>query len=227
MISEKQIAANRRNARRSTGPKTEEGKNRSKLNAVRHNLTGQVTAMTEPDRAAYNQHLQSMLADLDPQGAMELQLAMQLASATWRLNRSAAIEDNIFALGLNQEGGHFHEHEQIDAAFTTAFVYTREAAALQLLSLYEHRLNRRLHADLAQLKALQAERKAAQPVAEDRRAQAAAEAQALTQLTETQAVALPNGFVFSNRKPSRAERRRQRLAVATQTENPLLAAQAA
>ncbi len=50
MISEKQLAANRRNARHSTGPRTDAGRKASSLNARRHNLTGQVTAMTETAR---------------------------------------------------------------------------------------------------------------------------------------------------------------------------------
>src|SRR5471032_1684674 len=66
MISEKQLAANRANAEKSTGPQTPEGKNRSKLNAVRHNLTGQVAALTEPDRVAFNAFSQDLIRDLDP-----------------------------------------------------------------------------------------------------------------------------------------------------------------
>ena len=41
MTSQKQIEANRRNAQAATGPKTEEGKSRSSLDAMRHGLTGQ------------------------------------------------------------------------------------------------------------------------------------------------------------------------------------------
>ncbi len=52
MLSDKQLAANRANAEKSTGPRTVEGKNRSRLNALRHNLTGQVTTLTDPDRLA-------------------------------------------------------------------------------------------------------------------------------------------------------------------------------
>jgi hypothetical protein len=59
-LSDKQLAANRANAQRSTGPKTEEGKRRSSLNARRHNLTGQVTAMTEEDRIAHDAFSESL-----------------------------------------------------------------------------------------------------------------------------------------------------------------------
>ena len=53
MISDKQLEANRTNALLSTGP-TEEGKKRSRLNALRHGITGQVTTMTDEDRTAHD-----------------------------------------------------------------------------------------------------------------------------------------------------------------------------
>ena len=102
MPTEKQLEANRRNAQRSTGPRSTDGKSRSRLNALRHNLTGQVTTMTDADRAAHNQFIESMIADLDPQGALELQLATHVASDCWRLNRASAIENNIFALEIGR-----------------------------------------------------------------------------------------------------------------------------
>ena len=75
MISDKQLEANRRNAHLSTGPKTEEGKRRASLNALRHGLTGQVTAMTDADRVAHDQFSQALIQSLAPEGAMEIQLA--------------------------------------------------------------------------------------------------------------------------------------------------------
>src|SRR5271155_3869422 len=123
MISEKQLAANRRNAERSTGPKTEEGKKVAALNARRHNLTGRVTAMTDADRIMHDAFSASIVENLAPEGAMETQLAQRIATDSWRLNRISAVEDNLFALGLDQDGGRLCPgHEQIDAALTTATV---------------------------------------------------------------------------------------------------------
>ena len=101
MISEKQHAANIRNAQHSTGPKTEEGKRTSSQNACRHNLTGQVTAMTDEDRIAHDAFSAAMIASMAPEGALEIQLAQRIATDSWRLNRASAIEDNIFALGFS------------------------------------------------------------------------------------------------------------------------------
>jgi hypothetical protein len=69
MISDKQLEANRNNALRSTGPKTKDGRKRSRLNALRHGLTGQVTTMTDEDRAAHDKFSQALIRSLAPEGA--------------------------------------------------------------------------------------------------------------------------------------------------------------
>jgi hypothetical protein len=66
MTSEAQVKANRENSRHSTGPKTEEGLKRSQLNSRRHGLTGQFYCLTPDDRAAFDHHCESLLADLKP-----------------------------------------------------------------------------------------------------------------------------------------------------------------
>src|SRR6202167_6065911 len=128
MTSEKQIEANRANAQQSRGPTSDAGRKRSRMNALRHGLTGQVTTMTEEDRAAHDTLSKALMKDLAPQGAMETQLAQRIATDSWRLNRASAIEDNIFALGQLQHGG------QAGDAFTTARVFTVESKQLQLLT---------------------------------------------------------------------------------------------
>src|SRR6202012_1741733 len=67
MISEKQLEANRRNAQHSTGPRTEEGKKVSALNARRHNLPGQVTAMTDADRIMHDAFSAAIVENLAPE----------------------------------------------------------------------------------------------------------------------------------------------------------------
>src|ERR1039457_867292 len=105
MISDKQLEANRNNALLSHGPVTEAGRKRSSMNALRHGLTGQVTSMTDEDRAAHDTFSKALMKDLAPAGAMEVQLAQRIATDSWRLNRISAIEDNLFALGQLQHGG--------------------------------------------------------------------------------------------------------------------------
>src|SRR6201995_5409035 len=128
MISEKQLEANRRNARRSTGPRTEEGKKASALNARRHNLTGQVTAMTDADRIMHDAFSASLVESLAPGGAMEIQLAQRIATDGWRLNRLSAVEDNLFALGHSAHEDDIEtKHSEIHAALTAANVFKEES----------------------------------------------------------------------------------------------------
>src|ERR1019366_9752459 len=136
MATEEQIAANRRNAQLSSGPTSEAGRKRSSMNALRHGLTGQVTTMTDEDRAAHDQFSKALMKDLAPDGAMEIQLAQRVATDSWRLNRTSAIEDNLFALGQLQNAGQAcPDVPQIDAALTSARVFTLESKQLQLLTL--------------------------------------------------------------------------------------------
>jgi hypothetical protein len=208
MISDKQLEANRGNALLSTGPKTEEGKKRSSMNARRHGLTGQVTTMTDEDRAAHDAFSKALIQNLAPDGAMEVQLAQRIATDSWRLNRLSAIEDNLFALGLHENSGVLcPDHEQIDAALTTARVFTKESKQLQLLSLYEQRLNRGLQKNLVMLQSLQATRKA-------EREATMKEAASLLQLSEMKGLEYQpakEGFVFSNDQIHAAIDREQRL----------------
>ena len=195
MLSDKQLAANRANAQLSTGPKSEEGKRKSSLNARRHNLTGQVTAMTEEDRIAHDALAEALVKSMAPEGALELQLAQRIATDSWRLNRSSAIEDNIFALGFTDHSGDIDvEHPQLHAALTAARTFTREAKSIELLTLYEQRINRSLQKNLALLQQLQTTRKA------ERKAEME-QAARLLQLSEKKGLTYDpakDGFVFSN-----------------------------
>jgi hypothetical protein len=163
MLSLKQLAANRANAQKSTGPQTEAGKNRSRLNAFRHGLTGQVSLMTDDDRAAHDAFSKGIIDDLKPVGAMELQLAQRIATDSWRLNRLAAFEDNIYCMWHDTNLPSHSNHPQIDTAFSQTQTFLQKSDELNRLSLYEQRLNRSVQKNMALLKQLQKERKAEQP----------------------------------------------------------------
>src|SRR5262249_9330880 len=98
MTSWRQIEANRRNARLSTGPVTEEGKRRSRLNAVRHGLTAETVIDALEDAEDYAAFELAVAADYDAQSAVERELVLRLASLLWRLRRSTAIESGLFKI---------------------------------------------------------------------------------------------------------------------------------
>ena len=98
MTSLKQIEANRRNALRSTGPRTPEGKKRSRRNARRHGLTSETLIAALEDAEDYQAFEAAVIADYDVETVVERELVLRLASVLWRLRRATGIESALFEL---------------------------------------------------------------------------------------------------------------------------------
>jgi hypothetical protein len=95
MTSFRQIEANRRNARRSTGPITEEGKQRSRCNAIRHGLTAETVIGALEDAEDHKTFEAAVAAGFDAETAVERELVLRLASLLWRLRRATAIDTGL------------------------------------------------------------------------------------------------------------------------------------
>ena len=98
MTSFRQIEANRRNALKSTGPNTEEGKHRSRQNAVRHGLCAETVVEIVEDIDDYRGFEAAVIADYDARTAVERELVLRLASLLWRLRRATAIETDLLRI---------------------------------------------------------------------------------------------------------------------------------
>ena len=98
MTSLRQLEANRLNARLSTGPVTEEGKKRSRRNAVRHGLTAETVIDGLEDADEYAAFEMAITAEYDAQSVVERELVLRLASLLWRLRRATAIESGLFKI---------------------------------------------------------------------------------------------------------------------------------
>ena len=96
MSSHRQIEANRRNALKSTGPTTPEGKACSRCNAVRHGLTAETVIDVLEDAEDYQRFEAAVIADYDAESAVERELVLRLASVLWRLRRATGIETALF-----------------------------------------------------------------------------------------------------------------------------------
>jgi hypothetical protein len=151
---------NRANAQHSTGPKTEAGKQRSSLNALRHGLTGQIIVLPSDDLEAYQRHVQSFAAEYHPKGATETQLVQSLADCVWRQNRVCALENNLLTLGIVRpptplENITDQVTQQVSAALAIAAALDSQTRALANLSLHGQRLARQFERTLALLRDLQ------------------------------------------------------------------------
>src|SRR5918995_201626 len=103
MTSEKQIQANRRNAHKSTGPKTPEGKAAVRLNATTHGLRSQEVFLPGEDEEALKELDENLRAELQPVGELENLLVDGITAAHWRLRRLRRVEAGVFAWELYGE----------------------------------------------------------------------------------------------------------------------------
>jgi hypothetical protein len=108
MSSYRQIEANRRNALKSTGPRTEAGKHASRCNAVRHGLAAETVIGALEDAEDYKAFEATIIADYDAQSAVERDLVLRLASVLWRLRRSTTMETGLFEI----QADHLSDYRQ-------------------------------------------------------------------------------------------------------------------
>jgi len=175
MSSQKQIAANRQNAQKSTGPKTEEGKETVSQNAIKHGLTARQDVIGTESQEFYDFRRDQMLADLAPTGPIEAMLAERIVSLSWRLDRSVTIQTQVIDTLLEDfERVHKEAVKDYDPYYPSrqnpdlklggaARNDIRDNKVLDRLLMYERRIERSLYKTMAELKNLQQTRKRNQP----------------------------------------------------------------
>jgi hypothetical protein len=170
MSSEAQIAANRQNAQKSTGPKTEQGKAASAGNSLKHGLLARRDVIDSEMIAEYEAHRDALLRQLKPKGAMEKFFARRVVSLTWRIQRAERMQNEA----CDYMTGHFWPDPQIELLRTMlpkGGYMSQDDPALRLgkevvkdfcnervldrLNLYERRLENSLFKTLEQLQRLQ------------------------------------------------------------------------
>jgi hypothetical protein len=161
MPTEAQRKANHANAQLSTGPRTEQGKAKSSLNAVKTGLTGRTVLLPTDDAEAYQQHIARYQEQYKPEGNQEKELTQSLADTQWRLNRIPILEQGIYAIGHREFAPEF---ENEDPSLRKALIETKTFLVYQRqlnnLSIQEARLRRQYDKDLAELTKLQQNRAA-------------------------------------------------------------------
>ena len=200
-------AVNKANAQHSTGPRTAAGKQRSSLNALRHGLTGQTIVLPTEDQSAYQRHSQSFLDECQPKGAIETQLVQSLLDTSWQLNRAAAVESNLFSLGITEMEDRIRaNHPQAEAALAMALAYREHNRAFANISIYRQRLTREFERTLTLLCKIQAERRKN----EERQLDNAAKILKMHKDQNLPYEPSEDGFVFSNSQIETFLRRQDR-----------------
>ena len=156
MISDKQLAANRRNAQKSTGPKTEEGKSVVAQNAVRHGFTAAAPILPNEDPAAYAAFKSQLTKELNPQGHVENMLADRIVDLSWRLKRSGRLHIDAYRVFAEHP-----RHKQSRGADTDldcgqiAVNDFAEARVFERLLVHERRIESSLYKTITELQRLQ------------------------------------------------------------------------
>jgi hypothetical protein len=140
---------NRSNARNSTGPRTEAGKQRSSQNALRHGLTARSPVIPSEDPAAYQQHCRLFMDEYHPATPTETQMVQQLADTSWRINRIPLLEADVLQRAANPPT----EQAAIDFDIVDAH------RLIANLTLNSTRLSRQFQKTLDQLRDIQLDRR--------------------------------------------------------------------
>jgi len=114
MATRKQIAANRRNARRSTGPQTPEGKAVASSNSLQHGLLAKSAVLSDECQQAFLDTLTALQAEYQPVGLIEAFLVRQMVTAQWRLDRMNRIETGLLTCRLETVRELESDHEDDD-----------------------------------------------------------------------------------------------------------------
>jgi hypothetical protein len=164
-ISDAHLAANRANAKLSTGPTSAEGRAKSSMNAVKTGLTGRAVLLPGDDALAYQQHLHRFLNRFAPTNEEENSLVQSISDFEWRLLRILPLEASIWAVariklaGLHSDvSDPIKRQSLIDGEILLA--YRKD---LTNLTLQECHLRKQCAADTAKLEKLRADQREKHP----------------------------------------------------------------
>lgn len=135
-----QIAANRRNALKSTGPQTRSGKAASRMNALKHGLTAEQVVLFDEDVEEFQRFFRQWVRSFKPKGFIEHQLVERIAICAWRLRRVYRIETQLFEKYRTEWiNGATNLSNEIDEVF---FRLTAADNTLAKLTRYERHIER-------------------------------------------------------------------------------------
>jgi len=151
MSTPSQVEANRRNAQKSTGPRTKEGKDRSRFNGVKHGMTAKFDVLPGEDADALTGRIDDWTADLEPRNQLERDLIERAARVSWQLERVeqahvARLTANILKAtsGENQPDEAHRQRAERDAASAVDRLAFDDSRKGELLRNYEASCSRTL-----------------------------------------------------------------------------------
>jgi hypothetical protein len=157
VATDKQTAANRLNAQKSTGPRTPEGRAAVRLNGVKHGLTAETIVLKGESEADFTAMLESFEAEHAPTTPTEEALVVQLALANWRLRRLYHQEAGFYVSELKILAS-IQKDLNLDDAARMGHAANWSERTLGLFNRQEGRLERTFYRALHELQRLRKER---------------------------------------------------------------------
>ena len=155
------------NGAKSKGPKTEEGKQRSRFNALRHGLAANTVCLTQQERPIFEAMVEDYNQRFKPADTVEEDLIEQMCVAKWRQRRCWSMETAALSLQVDRDRPALdHEYVELDDMTRNTIAFMNLADKndfLKVLGRYEASARRAYHRALKDLRDLQAERKANLP----------------------------------------------------------------
>jgi len=175
MATQAQIQANRLNAQKSTGPRTDEGKAVVAQNALKHGLRTEKAVIAGEDLGQFEFYRDELLGELAPAGAVESVLAERVVNLSWRLRRAERAQNEVFdallandaAFSVPRQKGSLPTEDGSDVvaeetplgrAVVRDFTYAR---VLDRLSMYERRIEYSLYKTMSEFRRLRLVREVA------------------------------------------------------------------
>jgi hypothetical protein len=162
MATQRQIDANRRNAARSKGPVTPEGKEKSSRNSTTHGLSARkIFVLVNESDEVFGDLVAGFVRHYQPGTELEHELCLNIAHTHWRIHRLAVIETGMFDRELARQekierrDTDIEEHIRLAGAFEGL---AKANGALGLLTRYEGRLQRTLQSLINRIEAVQKKR---------------------------------------------------------------------
>jgi hypothetical protein len=142
--------ANRLNAQKSTGPRTEAGKDRASRNAVKHGLTARHLVLSCEERDDFEHLRAELYREHAPQSTQEVLLVTQIADSFYRLQRARKMETDLFERELS---------DSATADMSVLAVFEKKSGTFELLRRYTASLERSYYRAIAELRRTQNDRR--------------------------------------------------------------------
>ncbi len=187
-------------------------KDRRALSAYRHGITGQIVLLSQADQVAYDEHCRGYFKTYNPHTPVARDLVQLIADDRWRLKLASSVESAMLADEMANHSESIADNEEVDHALCRSRAFAAKGADINLISIYENRLQKKIDRNVAELRQHEADYAARMEKALEQADLLGEEAERNGEDVDQWIDGLLAGFVFSTLDMKRMLLRRRSLA---------------